>query len=176
MPGRVAVAPRWSFVTSVAIGSAAADFLPSAATASYGTTATSSSRMGTQTKLPPRSMGLFTRWFSKFSSTTTLSVTATTARRKNSFGWSDYELQPNNSTTTTTPPSAYGTATSQAVKEGTSTNEMVNIDIDEDDNNEANRPVKKRYWSHEEEERLQQQLQVYSRSIAAFVQRHVHQA
>ena len=56
------------------------------------------------------------------------------------------------------PSSAYGTATSQAVKEGTSTNETVNIDIDEDDNNEANRPVKKRYWSHEEEERLVQYL------------------
>jgi len=30
----------------------------------------------------------------------------------------------------------------------------VSIDIDEDDNNGANRPVQKRYWSHEEEERL----------------------
>jgi hypothetical protein len=49
------------------------------------------------------------------------------------------------------PPSAYGTP--QPVKQGTSTKEMVNIDIDEDDNNGANRPVKKRYWSHEEEKR-----------------------
>ncbi|KAF0924323.1 hypothetical protein E2562_010018 [Oryza meyeriana var. granulata] len=52
------------------------------------------------------------------------------------------------------PPSAYGTGTPQAVNQGTSTNNTVNIDIDEDDNNGANRPVKKRYWSHEEEERL----------------------
>jgi hypothetical protein len=52
------------------------------------------------------------------------------------------------------PPCAYGTGTPQAMKQGTSTNEMVNIDIDEDDNNGANRPVKERYWSHEEEERL----------------------
>jgi hypothetical protein len=52
------------------------------------------------------------------------------------------------------PPSAYGTSTSQAVKQGTSTKETVNIDIDEEDNSEANRPAKKRYWSHEEEERL----------------------
>jgi hypothetical protein len=50
------------------------------------------------------------------------------------------------------PPSAYGTP--QSVKQGTSTKETVNIDMDEDDNNGANRPIKKRYWSHEEEERL----------------------
>jgi hypothetical protein len=30
----------------------------------------------------------------------------------------------------------------------------VNIDADEVDNNEANRPAKKRYWTPEEEERL----------------------
>jgi hypothetical protein len=52
------------------------------------------------------------------------------------------------------PPSAYGTATPQAVKQGTSTNETVNIYIDEVDNNEANRPGKKRYWTYEDEERL----------------------
>lgn len=50
------------------------------------------------------------------------------------------------------PPTAYGTP--EAVKHGTSTNDPVNVDIDEDDSNVANRPVKKRYWSHEEEERL----------------------
>ena len=54
------------------------------------------------------------------------------------------------------PPSACGAL--QAVKQGISTKETVNIDIDEDDNNEANRQVKKRYWSHEEEERLVQYL------------------
>jgi hypothetical protein len=50
------------------------------------------------------------------------------------------------------PPNAYGTATSQAVKQATSTKETMNIDIDEKDNSEANRPAKKRYWSHKEEE------------------------
>ncbi|XP_066350812.1 glutathione S-transferase T2-like [Miscanthus floridulus] len=52
------------------------------------------------------------------------------------------------------PPSAYGTETSQAMKQGHSTKETVNIDIEEGDNSEANIVVKKRYWSHEEEERL----------------------
>lgn len=52
------------------------------------------------------------------------------------------------------PPSAYGTVTSQAVKQGTSAKETVNIDIEEGENSEANRAVKKRYWTHEEEERL----------------------
>ncbi|KAF0887575.1 hypothetical protein E2562_002294 [Oryza meyeriana var. granulata] len=51
-------------------------------------------------------------------------------------------------------PSAYGTGTPQVVNQGTSTNNTVNIDIDEDDNNGANRPAKKRYWNHEEVERL----------------------
>jgi hypothetical protein len=45
------------------------------------------------------------------------------------------------------PPSAYGTP--QHVN---STKEP--IVVDEDDNNGANRPVQKRYWSHEEKERL----------------------
>ena len=31
---------------------------------------------------------------------------------------------------------------------------LVNIVIDEDENNDANREAKKRYWTHEEEERL----------------------
>lgn len=48
------------------------------------------------------------------------------------------------------PPSAYGTPTPEAMKQGTS----VNIEIDKDDNNDANRTAKKRYWTHEEEERL----------------------
>jgi hypothetical protein len=52
------------------------------------------------------------------------------------------------------PSSAYGTATPEAAKQGTSTNKSVNIDADEVDNNEANRPAKKRYWTPEEEERL----------------------
>jgi len=52
------------------------------------------------------------------------------------------------------PPSAYGTLTPQAVKQGTSTNETVTIDIEEGENSEANRAVKKRYWTHDEETRL----------------------
>ena len=52
------------------------------------------------------------------------------------------------------PPSAYGTLTPQAVKQGTSTNETVTIDIEEGENSEANRTVKKRYWTHDEETRL----------------------
>jgi hypothetical protein len=55
------------------------------------------------------------------------------------------------------PPSAYGTPTPQAKKQGTSTNNTVNILIDEDENNDADRAAKcnhKRYWTHEEEERL----------------------
>ena len=52
------------------------------------------------------------------------------------------------------PPSAYGTLTPQAVKQGTSTNKMVTIDIEEGENSEANRVIKKRYWTHDEETRL----------------------
>jgi len=52
------------------------------------------------------------------------------------------------------PPSAHGTVTSQTVKRGTSAKETVNIDIEEGENSEANRAVKKRYWTHDEETRL----------------------
>jgi hypothetical protein len=51
-------------------------------------------------------------------------------------------------------PSAYGTTTPPTTKQGTSTHKTVNIEINEDDNNDANRTAKKRYWTHEEEERL----------------------
>jgi hypothetical protein len=52
------------------------------------------------------------------------------------------------------PPSAYGPVPSQTVKQGTLAKETVNIDIEEGENCEANRVVKKRYWTPEEEERL----------------------
>jgi hypothetical protein len=48
----------------------------------------------------------------------------------------------------------YGTPSPQATKQGTSTNKTVNIVIDDDENNDANKKVQKRYWTHEEEERL----------------------
>jgi hypothetical protein len=41
------------------------------------------------------------------------------------------------------PSSAYGTATPEAAKQGTSTNEPVNIDANQVDNNEANRQRRK---------------------------------
>lgn len=50
------------------------------------------------------------------------------------------------------PPSAYGTGTSKA--QGYSMNDPVNLDIGKEDDSEANRAVKKRYWTNEEEERL----------------------
>jgi hypothetical protein len=43
--------------------------------------------------------GLSARWFSEFYTTTTLSAVATSARRKFSFDWSNYELQPDISIT-----------------------------------------------------------------------------
>jgi len=52
------------------------------------------------------------------------------------------------------PPSAYATGRSQGVKQCTSTKETRNIDIEQGDNSEANMVAKKRYWTHEEEERL----------------------
>jgi hypothetical protein len=57
---------------------------------------------------------------------------------------------------TPSPPagSTYGTPSPQATKQGTSTNKTVNIVIDDDENNDANKKVQKRYWTHEEEERL----------------------
>lgn len=57
------------------------------------------------------------------------------------------------------PTSAYGTPSPQATRQGTSTNNIV-IDDDEDNatNKAVNNPMKtvplKRYWTHEEEERL----------------------
>jgi hypothetical protein len=50
-------------------------------------------------------------------------------------------------------PSAYGPAPPQTKKQRTSNN-TVNIEIDENDNNDENRTAKKRYWTPEEEERL----------------------
>ncbi|CAD6267541.1 unnamed protein product [Miscanthus lutarioriparius] len=52
------------------------------------------------------------------------------------------------------PPSVHATVTSQAVKQGTLAKETVIVDNDEGDNSEANRTVNKRYWTHDEEERL----------------------
>ena len=52
------------------------------------------------------------------------------------------------------PPNAYGTGTSQPVKQGSSINNTVHIDIDKEETNEAKRGGKKRFWTHDEETRL----------------------
>ena len=52
------------------------------------------------------------------------------------------------------PPNAYGTGTSQPVKQGSSINNTVHIDINKDETNEAKRGGKKRFWTHDEETRL----------------------
>jgi hypothetical protein len=52
------------------------------------------------------------------------------------------------------PPGGYRTGSSHVVNQSTSMKETMNIDIEEGENIEANMAVKKRYWTHEEEERL----------------------
>jgi hypothetical protein len=49
---------------------------------------------------------------------------------------------------------AYGTPSPQGMRQDTSTNKPVTIVVDEDENNDASKSVKKRFWTHDEEERL----------------------